>query len=529
MANPVNVVLSRAGEQDVSAQPLWAAILLHTEAVSFTYFESFLEGLTGNGWPGAGKDAAVPTRPKVMKKRPIPGSDLYGVIRDAAESFLLLQGGVWNADPIGTAPDLDLTTVRDVNGNLLIPRRKPTSGAAKVVQALRGNRADAAPADTVAFAEQIGTTQQPRPTTEQIRGDPQVDDDYLRLGGASMTYAELNARLQEYLRKPANNYLSSVLSEAYDRGTRASPLSALTQAAMGPFLLELLWSYWHEEALLTQTMNAILLRFQNIRRPGATDPLADLELDPLMPLSGVLWGYLQDEQTRLSVVRRAYEYNHQYGLTLSGRAVPRLRPADPRSRFIPAFHHLLRECARFFREDNNTTVMADAFGVMNALRDVHMVLAEGAHNQFRDLPWTARVEMLMQQWILSQPEVGDFLRGRPMSAYREPWMGRVDAMKRLQGWGDTSSVHFADLARSGERILLSIRYGNWTNEVDQEQARAWVRYWRPEIQNYVHAYHTTTGVNLTDDVVATRREDERSLPPSYHLARREQALRSRWR
>lgn len=528
MANPVNVVLTRAGEQDVSAQPLWAAILLHTEAVSFSYFESFLRGITGPGWTGAGKDVDVPTAPKVNgRRRPIPGSELYGVIRDAAESFLLLQGGVWNAAEIGDAPTLDLGTVRDAEGNLLIPRGSQTStrttGTARVVQALKGKKQD--PDSETIEVEEGTPAAQPR-TRERSQ---EVDDDYLRLGGDSMTYAELNLALQAYLQKPANNYLTSVLSDAYDRGARPSPLSALAQPAMGPFLLELIWSYWHEEALLSQTMNAILLRFQNIRRPGATDPLADLELDPLMPLAGVLWGYLQDEHTRLSVVRRAYEYNHQYGLTLNGRAVPRLRPADPRSRFISAFHHLLRECARFFREDNNTTVMADAFGVMNALRDVHMVLAEGAHNQFRDLPWTARVEMLIQQWILSQPEVGDFLRGRPMAAYREPWMGRVDAMKRLQGWGDTSSVHFADLARSGERILLSIRYGNWTNEVDQEQARAWVRYWRPEIQNYVHAYHTATGVNLTDDVVATRREDERSLPPSYHLARREQALRSRWR
>jgi hypothetical protein len=525
MDNPVNVVLNRAGEHDASAQPLWAAILLHTEAVSFTHFESFLSGIArkGDTWKGVGEDVPVPRRHKARRHRPIPGSELYGVIRDAAESFLLLQGGVWSARD-GDAPILDLGTVRDAAGHLLIPRH-PADGRATAMVGTAHKK------DPLNNAPKTEAGEGPPATPDRITMSPEpgVDPDYLRLGGEPVTYAKLNEDLQAYLRKPSNNYLSSVLSEAYDRGTRASPLSALTRGAIGPFLLELIWSYWHEEALLSQTMNAILLRFQNIRRPGTTDPLAELELDPLMPLAGVLWGYLQDEHTRLSVVRRAYEYNHQYGLTLSGRAVPRLRPADPRSRFISAFHHLLRESARFFREDNNTTVLADAFGVMNALRDVHMVLSEGAHNQFRDLPWTARVEMLMQQWILSTPEVGDFLRGRPMVAYREPWMGRVDAMKRMQGWGDTSSVHFADLARSGERILLSIRYGSWTNVVDQDQARAWARYWRPEIQNYVHAYYTATGVNLTDDVVATRREDERSLPPSYHLARREQALRSRWR
>jgi len=40
-------------------------------------------------------------------------------------------------------------------------------------------------------------------------------------------------------------------------------------------------------------------------------------------------------------------------------------------------------------------MIADAFPVLNALREVHLLLAEGAHNQYGDLPWTARHEMLM--------------------------------------------------------------------------------------------------------------------------------------
>jgi hypothetical protein len=136
--------------------------------------------------------------------------------------------------------------------------------------------------------------------------------------------------------------------------------------------------------MLAQTLNAITLRFQNIRR-GGRDPLGDLMLDPLRPLSGILWGYIQDETNRLSLVRRAHEYNHEYGLTLVGRAVPRLRPADPRTRFLEGFHNLLRACARFYREDNDTTVRAEAFGVLNALKEVHLLLSEGGDNQFRTI------------------------------------------------------------------------------------------------------------------------------------------------
>ena len=50
-------------------------------------------------------------------------------------------------------------------------------------------------------------------------------------------------------------------------------------------------------------------------------------------------------------------------------------------------------------------MVADGFPVLNALREVHLLLAEGAHNQYGDLPWTARQEMLMQQWLLARPGV----------------------------------------------------------------------------------------------------------------------------
>ena len=99
-------------------------------------------------------------------------------------------------------------------------------------------------------------------------------------------------------------------------------------------------------------------------------------------------------------------------------------------------------------------------------------------------------------------------------------MGPVDSMKRLQGWTDTSTLHFRDLARSGERILLSIRYGAW-QEAEQDDARGWLRYWRDDVQRYIHAYYTATGVNLSDDVVEVRnRGDARYLQPSYHLRNR---------
>src|SRR5262245_60052151 len=213
-----------------------------------------------------------------------------------------------------------------------------------------------------------------------------------------------------------------------------------------PCLLELIWSYWNEEGMLVQTMNVITRRFQNIRSPGANDPLANLEIDPLRPLNNLLWGWVQDEQHRLSVVRRNYEYDHHYGLRLAGKAVDNARTADSRSKFLEAFHTLLSTLAAFYKRDDDTTMVADGFPVLNALKEAHLILSQGAHNQFGDLPSTARVEMLMLQWILARPEFREFIPTRIMVAYPEPWMDRVDAMKKLQGWTDTSVLHFRNLA-----------------------------------------------------------------------------------
>jgi hypothetical protein len=65
-----------------------------------------------------------------------------------------------------------------------------------------------------------------------------------------------------------------------------------------------------------------------------------------------------------------------------------------------------------------------------------------------------------------------------MVAYPEPWMERVDAMKRLQGWNETSVMHFHKLATYGEQLLLTIRFGNWSTVDDAANAAVWARFWR---------------------------------------------------
>jgi hypothetical protein len=127
---------------------------------------------------------------------------------------------------------------------------------------------------------------------------------------------------------------------------------------------------------------------------------------------------------------------------------------------------------------------------------MHLLLTQGAHNQYGDLPWTARHEMLMTHWILSRPEVREFLPSRIMVASPEAWIDTVEAMNRLQGWSDVSVLHYRDLAAHGEQLLLSIRFGAWTSVADPDQAANWARYFRREVQQYCHAHRAVSGRGL---------------------------------
>ena len=280
--------------------------------------------------------------------------------------------------------------------------------------------------------------------------------------------------------------------EALKRGDIAGFLrSRLTT----PPLMELIWSYWQEEGMLVQGINAITLRFQNRRYPGGAN-LDRCRISSLRPLTSIIWRYLQLEPERLSLARRAYEYDHQYGLRLRGSAVPNMATADSRTRFIEAFHRVLQEACRFYRTSMDTTMHADAFPLLNCLRELHLCLAEGNDNQYGDLPTTARAEMLLQQWLIARPEIGEFLGGRPGVPYPEPWMGNLDTLRTMMGWNDASIRHYHDLANYGEILLLSVRLPNWSVINDSAVAANWLTAMRPYVQGYVHSYRAVTGVDM---------------------------------
>ncbi len=335
-----------------------------------------------------------------------------------------------------------------------------------------------------------------------------VKTDASRLGISGST---LKTRILDYLdayvspdSPAATPYLNLIVEQLLPTLPPADKLGYAYRSRWEcPSMIELIWSYWHEEGGQCQTMNAIALRFQNRKSRPGRDPLANLATDPLRPMQSLLWGWVESAYKRLTVERRAYEYDNHYGLTLLGKAVPTLMSADSRSKFLEGFHSLLHIAHLYYVERADTTRIPDGFPLLNALRNVHLILAEGAHNQYGDLPWTSRVEMLIEQWLIARPEMREFLRGRAMVPYHEGWMGQVDTMKKLQGWSDVTITHYHELATTGEAILLAVRHGPWATTNDQEEAKTWADYWRPELQRYIYAYKAVTGADLTVKPIST--------------------------
>ena len=477
--------------------PLWVSILNSSERMSFDSYSQYMDlifcGENENNEGLERKDRFQNGMRRLSNRRFLPFSDTdsYRVLKAATEAFVMVNCEV------AFSPSSGDNTLFPENETMRLIQQRGFN-----VSGLN----DQNPAfDTIwnNYLKPLGNDQRTLPYLFVVRNKLRdlplksmtIEDIINRVSGSSHNdNSELDL---------AQNVCVGLISER------------LTQSCF----LELIWSYWHEESMMIQGLNAITRRFQNIRSQKQLDPLAGMEIDPLQPLNNLIWGYIQDDQHRLTVARRAYEYDHHYGFSIKGKAIQQFRPANSRTRFIESFHQLLYLCAQFYKQEDNTTIKADAFPIRNALREVHLILAEGAHNQYGDLPSTARIEMLMQQYLLARPEFRQFIPSHNMVANPEPWMDRVASLNKLMGWTDISPIHFHNLGVFGEQLLLSIRFGDWAdNTVLANQAAVWANFWRQAIQEYIHAYHGVTGIDLAAERTNGQRID--SKPPSYHLARR---------
>ena len=478
---PVRVSLGEAKREETYDQTLWG--LIRRRSINFSQYRNFIDRVL---CPKPDDEARnKPLRDySAPRSLPFSRSASYAMLKNATEYYLMQEAGL--------VPNIE---------------------------------------DAIASPGSGGNLNMQRPDHQQ------VNDERRRLGGPLFSINALRDDYLEQLEKqegkalPYFKVIREKLSEVPLKDSRDvfgndDPCYGILKSKLQePPLMELIWSYWHEEGGLVQTMNSLSLRFQNVRRPGAgPDPLANMAIDPLRPLNNIIWGYIEDERNRLTMNRRNLEYQYEYGFGLIGRGVQPIAVAENRTFFLRGFHSLLRACIEFYQQANFTTVIPDGFPILNHLREVHLTLAEGAHNQYGDLPWTARAEMLSQQWILARPEVREFLGGRIMVPYSEPWMDRVDNMKTLQGWNPTNISHFRDLGAFGEQLLLSIRYGSWNDPtIGATNAANWAFYWREEVQRYIHAYKAVTGIDLATDLGDIRQNlpdnEERYLQPAQLIER----------
>jgi hypothetical protein len=270
--SPRKVQLQRAETTPTRDQALWTAIRNRTVAIGFNPYRDFInrvlcpeDDVAVQDVQGCGGTETAAQKLRSRWRGALPtqfhGADAYELLKVATEVFLILECGVF---------------VR---------------------------------------SEKDASTGGPLHSDSTVMADEES-----RLG-FSLTYGDAKSKLTEYLGTRGLPYLDRIIKAIFPGATtddervalEGHPFcydSLLLHRYSCPCLLELIWSFWHEEGMLVQTMNAISLRFQNKRAAREHDPLVHLNLDPLRPLSNFIWGYIQDEINRLSVARRVYEYDH---------------------------------------------------------------------------------------------------------------------------------------------------------------------------------------------------------------------------
>ena len=116
--------------------------------------------------------------------------------------------------------------------------------------------------------------------------------------GQPVSFEFAKTKLSEYLGSPPQlPYITRVIEAAFPEWRAGSVRCdrVLTGQMNEPCLIELIWSYWHEEGMLAQTMNAVTRRFQNVRGAGERDPIATFGNRSPAADEQLLWGFVQDE------------------------------------------------------------------------------------------------------------------------------------------------------------------------------------------------------------------------------------------
>ncbi|MGH8550482.1 MAG: hypothetical protein ACRERU_18145, partial [Methylococcales bacterium] len=228
-----NTRLRREASPPTDDQAFWVAIRNRTQAIGFNKYCDFIDNVLCP--PGSPNDYGSPSvesrRNELAGRKTIHGTDAYNLLKLATEAFLISQCGVVPFE--GGV----FSTFDEVTG-----MEKETAPGFDPV--LEGKRSDL-PVDTQADRDNV---------VETIR---QQLMSYLGTAAGSTTIP--------YLDRIVNQITGRSLTEGFfvqdvERQFAGSPIGEglpyckqeviLQHRATCPSMIELIWSYWHEEGLL---------------------------------------------------------------------------------------------------------------------------------------------------------------------------------------------------------------------------------------------------------------------------------------
>lgn len=386
-----------------------------------------------------------------------------------------------------------------------------------------------------------------------------VGDEKRRIGDGGINESQLKNDLVDYLGSTVPTELSSLpyLQRVIQRvssellksinestGVGNSRITGdftceyLRQRLQRPPMYDLIWSYWMSLAGLTETMNAVVDCYRR-KSNERTALLSDVRFDLLRPIGNLLSGYARDTEIPITHEEYLVELQAQYGLMLPEHAELDIQGMQSDTSFLGALHNVIGGSGKLLRDRLNKTLDVDTHSLGRILGNMNVRLAMGAHNQLWEVTRRIRRDMLVQQWILSRPEVTEFLRVPAMVDMREGWMSALAAYRdrknqqsrsasRSGNYGSVSGnssqsalvvQQFHRLACKSEIMVLGARWGGWSNEdMVGKSAEGWLNEVQHDIKDYISDYREVTRlVNLDVETADPQALALREMQPLQFL------------
>ena len=233
--HPGNVGVSPAahGHAITGDLALWQAILNSTDALSFNNYLRFMNllfcgrrrrlrpaGVRAGALPEEGEHFGTSCSRRLL---PFTDTDAYRVVKAATEAFVMVNCGIL-AQP---------RPFDDARDRLYFARARP---------AVPDQRSRVPSSTRTIWSTLLGGERSERQDATLSRRHP----------------------------RQAAGHRDQARAVREIAPEQASACHGILQEKLtNPCLLELIWSYWHEEGMLVQTLNAITRRFQNVRGRAA--------------------------------------------------------------------------------------------------------------------------------------------------------------------------------------------------------------------------------------------------------------------